>query len=50
MDFLDKCAATEVVLTHEHLGTQARSALAEGGWSSQSDALASVLSSPHLYW
>jgi len=41
---------TEVVLTHEHLGTEARCALAEGGWPSLFDALASALSSPHLDW
>jgi hypothetical protein len=36
------------VLTHEHLGTPERRALAEGGWPSLLDALASVLSSSHL--
>ncbi len=50
LDFLDQGAVTEVVLTHEHLGTEARCALAEGGWPSLFDALASVLSSPHLDW
>jgi len=48
LDFLDQGAVTEVVLTHEHLGTPERRALAEGGWPSLLDALASVLSSPHL--
>jgi uncharacterized protein YndB with AHSA1/START domain len=50
LDFLDQCAVTEIVLTHEHLATEARHAVAEGGWSSLFDALASVLSSPHLDW
>ena len=50
LDFLDQGAVTEIVLTHEHLGTEARRARAEGGWSSLFDALASVLSSPHLAW
>ena len=48
LDFLDQGAVTEVVLTHEHLGTPERRALAEGGWPSLLDALASVLSSSHL--
>ena len=48
LDFLDQGAVTELVLTHEHLGTPERRALAEGGWPSLLDALASVLSSPHL--
>jgi uncharacterized protein YndB with AHSA1/START domain len=48
LDFLDQGAVTEVVLTHEHLGTSERRALAEGGWPSLFDALASVLSSSHL--
>jgi uncharacterized protein YndB with AHSA1/START domain len=46
LDFLDRGPATEVVLTHEHLSTQKRRALVEGGWSSMLDALAEVLSSP----
>jgi uncharacterized protein YndB with AHSA1/START domain len=50
LDFLDQGALTEVVLTHEHLGTPERRARAEGGWPSLFDALASVLSSPHLDW
>jgi len=45
LDFLDQGAVTEVVLTHERLGTPERRALAEGGWPSLLDALASVLSS-----
>ena len=48
LDFLDQGAVTEVVLTHEGLSTPERRALAEGGWPSLLDALASVLSSPHL--
>ena len=48
LDFLDQGAVTEVVLTHEGLSTPERRALAEGGWPSLFDALASVLSSPHL--
>jgi len=50
LDFLDQGAVTEVVLTHEQLATPERHAVAEGGWSSLFDALASVLSSPHLDW
>jgi uncharacterized protein YndB with AHSA1/START domain len=48
LDFLDQGAVTEVVLTHERLSTPEQRALAEGGWPSILDALASVLSSPHL--
>ena len=48
LDFLDQGAVTEVVLTHEGLITPEQRALAEGGWPSLLDALASVLSSPHL--
>jgi uncharacterized protein YndB with AHSA1/START domain len=48
LDFLDQGAVTEVVLTHEGLSTPERRARAEGGWPSLFDALASVLSSPHL--
>ena len=48
LDFLDHGAVTEVVLTHEGLSTPERRALAKGGWPSLFDALASVLSSPHL--
>ena len=48
LDFLDQGAVTEIVLTHEGLSTPERRALAEGGWPSLLDALASVLSSPHL--
>ena len=48
LDFLDHGPVTEVVLTHEGLSTPERRALAEGGWPSLFDALASVLSSPHL--
>ena len=47
LDFLDQGAVTEVVLTHERL-TPERRALAEGGWPSLLDALAALLSSPHL--
>jgi uncharacterized protein YndB with AHSA1/START domain len=48
LDFLDQGSMTEVVLTHERLMTPERRALAEGGWPSLFDALAEVLSSPHL--
>ena len=48
LDFLDQGAVTEVVLTHEGLSTEAMRALVEGGWPSMLDALAAVLSSPHL--
>jgi uncharacterized protein YndB with AHSA1/START domain len=48
LDFLDHGPVTEVVLTHEGLSTEAMRALVEGGWPSLFDALASVLSSPHL--
>jgi uncharacterized protein YndB with AHSA1/START domain len=48
LDFLDQGPVTEVVLTHEGLSTEAIRALVEGGWPSLFDALASVLSSPHL--
>ena len=48
LDLLDQGAVTEVMLTHKHLATPERHAVAEGGWSSLFDALASVLSSPHL--
>ena len=48
LDFLEQGAVTELILTHEHLATPERHAVAEGGWSSVLDALASVLSSPHL--
>ena len=48
LDFLDQGPVTEVVLTHEGLSTPERRALAEGGWPSLLDALAEVLSSPHL--
>lgn len=48
VDFLDQGAVTEVVLTHEGLSDPRRRALAEGGWPSLFDALAEILSSPHL--
>jgi len=48
LDFLEQGAVTEVVLTHEGLSTEAMRALVEGGWPSLLDALAEVLSSPHL--
>ena len=48
LDFLDQGAVTEVVLTHEGLRTPEQRALAGGGWPSLLDALAEVLSSPHL--
>ena len=50
LDFLEQGVMTELVLTHEHLVTPERHAAAEGGWTSVFDALASVLSSPHLDW
>ena len=50
LDFLEQGAVTELILTHEHLDTPERHAVAEGGWSSLFDALASVLSSSHLDW
>ena len=48
LDFLDRGAVTELVLTHEGLSTPERRTRAEGGWPSLLDALAEVLSSPHL--
>ena len=48
LDFLEQGAVTEVVLTHEQLSTPELRALVEGGWPSLLDALAEVLSSPHL--
>jgi len=48
LDFLDQGAATEVVLTHERLSTEAMRALFESGWPSLLDALAELLSSSHL--
>ena len=48
LDFLDQGVVTEVVLTHEGLSTPEQRALAGIGWPSLLDALAEVLSSPHL--
>ena len=48
LDFLDQGPVTEVVLTHERLSTPELRALVEGGWPSLLDALAEILSSPHL--
>lgn len=48
LDFLDRGAVTEVVLTHEGLHEPERRARATGGWPSLFDALDSVLSSTHL--
>ena len=48
LDFLDQGPVTEVVLTHEGLNTPAMRALVGSGWPSMLDALAEVLSSPHL--
>ena len=48
LDFLDRGAVTEVILTHEGLQAPERRALATGGWPSLFDALDSVLSSTHL--
>jgi uncharacterized protein YndB with AHSA1/START domain len=50
LDFLEQGAVTELVLTHEHLDSPERYVVAQGGWSSVFDALASVLSSAHLDW
>jgi uncharacterized protein YndB with AHSA1/START domain len=50
LDFLDRGAVTELVLTHEGLSTPERRTGAEGGWPSLLDALAEVLSSPQLDW
>jgi len=50
LDLLEQGAVTELILTHEHLATPERYAVATGGWSSLFDALASVLSSVHLDW
>lgn len=48
LDFLDRGPATEVILTHEGLTAPDLRALYEGGWSSVLDALAEVVSLPHL--
>ncbi len=48
VDFLDRGAVTELILTHEGLSTPERRARAEGGWPSLLDALDSLLSSTHL--
>ena len=48
LDFLDQGGVTEVVLTHEGLSTPEMRALVGSGWPSLLDALAEVLSSPHL--
>jgi len=48
LDFLDQGPVTEVVLTHEGLSTPELRALVGTGWPSLLDALAEVLSSPHL--
>ena len=48
LDFLDQGPVTEVVLTHERLSTPELRALVGAGWPSLFDALAEVLSSPHL--
>jgi uncharacterized protein YndB with AHSA1/START domain len=45
LNFLDRGASTEVVLTHEGLSDPERRARAEGGWPSLLDALDLVLSS-----
>ena len=47
LEFLDHGSVTEVVLTHKGL-TPERRVVAEGGWPSMLDALASVLVSPNL--
>ena len=48
LDFLEQGPVTEVVLTHEGLSTPELRALVGTGWPSLLDALAEVLSSPHL--
>jgi uncharacterized protein YndB with AHSA1/START domain len=48
LDFLDRGPLTEVVLTHEGLGTPELRALFGGGWPPLLDALAELLS-PHHY-
>ena len=48
LDFLEQGPVTEVVLTHEGLSIPEMRALVGGGWPSLLDALAEVLSSPHL--
>jgi uncharacterized protein YndB with AHSA1/START domain len=48
LDFLDRGAVTEVILTHEGLREPERRARATSGWPSLFDALDSVLSSTHL--
>ena len=48
LNFLDRGASTEVVLTHEGLSAPEQRARAEGGWPSLLDALDLVLSSSHL--
>ncbi len=48
LDFFDQGPVTEVVLTHEGLSTPELRALVGTGWPSLLDALAEVLSSPHL--
>jgi len=48
LDFLDRGAVTEVVLTHKGLREPERRARATSGWPSLFDALDSVLSSTHL--
>lgn len=50
LDFLDQGVVTEVVLTHEGLSTPERRARVNSGWPSLFDALAEVLSPPHLDW
>ncbi len=47
LDFLDRGSVTEVVLTHEQLGTPELRALFEAGWQPLLNALARVLST-HL--
>ena len=48
LDFLDQSPVTEIVLTHEGLSTEAMRGLVAGGWPTMLNALASILSSPHL--
>jgi uncharacterized protein YndB with AHSA1/START domain len=48
LDFFDRGAVTEVILTHEGLSAPERRARAEGGWPLMLDALTEVLSSSDL--
>lgn len=47
LEFFDRGAATEVVLTHEQLNTPELRALIEGGWPSLLESLGLLFASPH---